>query len=87
MKLETMRFTATLPIIYVENLKEMTKEKEIPSVNYAINEALREYIENRKAAQYEALMREAGSDKAFLDRSIGCSEDFRMVDSEVAGEW
>ena len=87
MKPETMRFTATLPVAYVEYLKEMTKKKMIPSVNYAVNEALREYLKNQKAAQYESLMHEAGRDEAFLARSIGCFEDFRIIDSEVAGEW
>ena len=87
MKPETMRFTATLPVAYVEYLKEITKEKMIPSVNYTVNETLREYLKNPKAAQYESQMREAGRVEAFLARTIGCFEDFRIIDSEVAGEW
>ena len=87
MKLETTRFTATLPSVYLDELKEMAKEKRIPSVNFAINEALEAYIKSRKAAQYEALMKEAGRDEAFLARTASCAEDFKVVDSEVSGEW
>ena len=87
MKLETVRYTATLPMVYFDELKEMTKKKKIPSVNYAINEALEGYLKNQKAAQYAALMREAGRDQEFLARTLRCSEDFQAVDSEVSGTW
>ena len=87
MKLETVRYTATLPLVYVDELREMAKKKKIPSVNFAINEALDEYLKNQKAAQYEALMREAGRDETFLARTTGCFEDFKVVDSEVSGTW
>ena len=84
---KTIRYTATLPLNYVDELKTWTKEKIIPSVNYAINEALDEYLKRRKAAQYDALMKEAGRDKAFLERTLICADDFNIVDSEVSGRW
>ena len=87
MKTETVRYTATLPLVYVDELKEMAKKKKITSVNVAINEALDEYLKNQRAARYEALMREAGRDEAFLARTAGCFEDFETVDSEVSGTW
>ena len=87
MRQETIRYTATLPLAYVDELKAMAREKKISSVNSAINEALDAYLKNRKAAQYEALMKEAGRDKSFLDRTVKCAEDFKIVDSEVSGEW
>ena len=85
--METVRYTATLPLTHVDELKELAKTKEIPSVNFAINEALDEYLKNRKAVQYEALMREAGRDAAFLARTIRCAEDFSAVDNEGYGIW
>lgn len=85
--METVRYTATLPMAYVDELKEMAKDKKIPSVNFAINEALDEYLKSRKAEKYEALMMEAGHDKAFLARTTSCAEDFKIVDSEVSGTW
>ena len=87
MNTNTVRYTATIPSDYVDELKEMTKEKKIPSINYAINRALDTYMKNQKASQYEALIKEAGRDEAFLARTASCMEDFRFVDSEVSGEW
>ena len=87
MTLKTVRYTATLPLACLDELKKLAKEKIIPSVNFAINEALDEYLKDRKAAQYEASMKEAGQDKAFLTRTINCAEDFRTVDGEISGKW
>jgi len=87
MKPETIRYTTTLPLDYVNELKLMAKEKKIPSVNFAINEALDAYLKNRKASHYADMMQEAGRDKAFLARTTNCAEDFEIVDSEVSGTW
>ena len=87
MNSETVRYTATLPLPLVNELEKMAKERLIPSVNYAINEALDEYLKDRKTTRYEELMREAGHDKAFLARTIRCQEGFEIVDGEVLGEW
>ncbi len=87
MKSETVRYTATLPLSHIDALKEMTRGKEIPSVNFAINQAVDEYLKSRKAAQYESLMKEAAKDTDFIARTMGCSEDFKYVDSEISGTW
>jgi len=87
MILKTVRYTATLPLAYVDELKELAKDRIIPSVNFAIKEALDEYLRDRKAAQYKTLMKEAGQDKAFLTRTMSCAEDFSSVDGEVSGKW
>jgi len=87
MKPETIRYTATLPLAHIDELKELAKNKKIPSVNFAINEALDEYMKKRKALQYEALLQKAGQDKAFLARTISCAEDFQQIDSEDLDKW
>ena len=84
---ETVRYTATLPLAYIDELKELAKEKKIPSVNFAINKALDGYLKERKASLYETLLKEAGQDKAFLGRTLSCAEDFHAVDGEVSGKW
>ena len=84
---KTVRYTASLPRSYVNELKELAKEKKIPSVNFAINKALDEYLKEQKTVQYEASMKEAGQDKAFLARTTGCADDFSVADSEVSGKW
>ena len=87
MTTKTVRYTATLPFTYVSELKELAREEKIPSVNYAINEAIDGYLKEKKADQYKTLLKEAGQDKAFLARTIRCAEDFSAVDGEVSGGW
>jgi len=87
MNIENVRYTATLPLAYINELKEMAMNKIIPSVNYAINEAVDEYLKSQKAERYAALMQEAGRDEAFIARTVCCAEDFSAVDSEVSGTW
>ena len=85
--MKTTRFTATLPEEYLEQLKEMTETNEIPSINFAIREAIELYIKEVKKAKYEALMEEAANDKEFLERTCECENDFKYADSEVPEEW
>jgi len=82
-----VRYTATLPSDYVDELKEMAKGKKVPSVNFAINRAVDAYLKTQKAEQYEALLQDAGRDEAYLARTVRCSEDFKFADSEVSREW
>ena len=84
---KTTRYTAALPTEYINELRELAKEQIVPSVNYAINEAVCEYLRVRKSARYEALMREAGKDEAFLSRTLASDADFIDVDGEVSGSW
>jgi len=87
MKQKTVRYTATLPQSYVDVLKEMADQNIVPSINYAINEALADYIVSRKNARYEQAMKEAGRDASFLERTVKCGEDFEYADGEVSGKW
>jgi len=87
MATKTIRYTATLPLDHVNELRELAKEKKIPSVNYAINVALDMYIKEQKAADYKAQMESASQDKAFLSRTMNCANDFSAIDGEVDGKW
>lgn len=84
---KTVRFTATLPSIYVDELKQLAKEQQIPSVNFAIRQALDEYLKQIKKREYNEMMKAAANDKAFVERTTKCAEDFGLSDSEVFGEW
>ena len=84
---ENTRFTATLPTDYIEQLKEMAKAKHIPSINFALREALRIYLEQVKKERFNELMKEASKDEEFLERMSECEKDFEFVDNEVVGEW
>jgi len=87
MATKTIRYTATLPLDHVNELRGLAKEKKIPSVNYAINVALDMYIKEQRAAEYKTQMENAGQDKAFLSRTLNCANDFYAIDSEVDGKW
>ena len=84
---KTVRFTATLPALYIDELKELAKLQQIPSVNFGIRQALDEYLKQMKKAEYDAQMKAAAKDDAFLKRTFQCAEDFSYSDSEVQGEW
>jgi Ribonuclease G/E len=87
MATQTTRYTATVPINFMNELKKLADANKIPSVNSAINEALELYLKNLKESQYDKLMAEAAQDKAFLKRTMTCADDFKAVDGEVTGEW
>ena len=87
MSTKTIRITATLPLDHVNELRGLAKEKKIPSVNYAISVALDMYIKEQRATEYEAQMKDAAQDKAFLSRTMSCADDFSAIDSEVDGKW
>ncbi|MHB1151111.1 MAG: hypothetical protein ACYCWE_02260 [Eubacteriales bacterium] len=82
-----VRFTASLPAEYIDELKLLAEEKAIPSVNFGIKAALADYLKRIKQTKYEAQMREAASDKDFLARTITCDNDFMDADNEVSGQW
>lgn len=84
---QTVRYTASLPADYIDELKLLAKEQVIPSVNFGIRAALNDYLKQIKRAKYEVQMREAASDKDFLARTCECDDDFIAVDSEVSGQW
>ena len=84
---KTVRYTATLPAIYLEELKELTKIGQLSSVNGGIKEAIDDYLKRKKKAQFDALMKEAANDKSFMERTMKCAEDFSFSDGEVQGEW
>lgn len=84
---KTVRFTATLPSVYVDELKQLANKQQIPSVNFAIRQAIDEYLKQAKKREYDELMKAAANDKAFMERTMKCAEDFSFSDSEVLGEW
>lgn len=84
---KTVRFTATLPSVYMDELKQLAKEQQIPSVNFAIRQAIDEYLKQVKKREYDERMKAAANDKAFMERTMKCAEDFGFSDSEVLGEW
>lgn len=84
---KTVKYTVTLPEESLDELKTLTKNKVIPSVNFAVREAVNVYITQTKKELYEKQMKEAAKDKAFLSRTMESNKDFTFVDSEVDSNW
>lgn len=85
--IETTRYTTTLPVSFLDELKALAKAKQIPSVNFAIRQAVDDYLSQTKKKQYDDMMKEAAKDEAFMSRTMRCADDFSYADSEVQGEW
>ncbi len=83
----TVRYTASLPAEYIDELKLLAEEQAIPSVNFGIKAAIDDYLKRIKQTKYEAQMREAASDKDFLARTFTCDNDFITADNEISGQW
>ena len=84
---QTIKYTATLSEESIQELKTLAEKKVIPSVNYAIREAIEEYIAQTKKQLYEKQMQEAAEDERFQKRTMDCNKEFTFVDSEVSGTW
>ena len=84
---DTTRITATLPESFIAELKKLVKCNQVPSVNFAIRQAVNDYLAQARKRQYYEMMKEAAKDKAFMSRTTQCDEDFSFSDSEVQGEW
>lgn len=82
-KMETTKYTATLPTQYINELKELANQKAIQSVNQAIRDALALYIAKTKEEAYIAKMQEASKDDDFIKRTMEIESDFIFSDSEV----
>jgi hypothetical protein len=84
---KTIKYTTALPESSINELKLLAERKIIPSVNFAIREAIHLYIAQTKREVYEKEMREAAKDGDFLKRTLESDEDFSSVDSEVGQGW
>ena len=87
MQPNNIKYTAVLPVEYVESLKRMAKRKEIPSVNHGIRLAVGNYLKDEKKACYEQSMRQAAQDGDYMARTLETQEAFAAVDTEELGEW
>ena len=83
----SIKYTAVIPNEYILELKELTAQKIIHSVNYGIKKAVEIYLEKSKKEKYEKSMQEAAKDEAFLKRTLTAQKDFDFIDSEGLGEW
>lgn len=84
---QTIKYTATLSESSIDELKRLAEKKIIPSVNFAIREAVNLYIAQTKKELYEKEMQQAAKDKDYLRRTIESDRNFSFIDSEVGKDW
>lgn len=82
-----IRYTTVLPATYIRELKELSQEYVIPSVNQGIRDAVEAYLSAQKTLRYEMQMQMAAKDKVFMERLLSAQEDFRAVDEEGMSTW
>ena len=85
-KSKSVKYTATLSGSSIEELKQLAQKKVVPSVNFAIREAISAYIVQTKKVLYEKEMKEASLDEDYLRRTYETQEDFSCADNEVTGD-
>ena len=85
-KSKSVKYTATLSGSSIEELKQLAQKKVVPSVNFAIREAISAYIVQTKKVLYEKEMKEASLDEDYLRRTYETQEDFICADKEVTGD-
>ena len=81
-----IKYTAIIPQKYLDELRGMVDKKIIPSVNQGIRAAVEDFIKAHKLYEYQAGMREAADDKAFIARTLETQKAFEAADAE-ADQW
>jgi metal-responsive CopG/Arc/MetJ family transcriptional regulator len=83
----SVKYTAVLPKECLDQLKNLTEKKVIPSVSQGIRWAVEDFVATQKRRAYEASMREAVADEAFIKRTADAQSDFAAVDAEEERAW
>jgi len=84
---DTVRYTAVLPLEHVNELKEMVREAQIPSVKKGIRMAIEDFIKAQNKLIYQQKMQEAANDRGYLNRLAETEADFALVDDEEMSSW
>ena len=85
MATETIKSTINLNKHDKEQLEYLVSINEINSVTDGINQAIANFIKDKRKKLYAAKMEEAKSDEDFLTRTMKVQKEFEKSDSEVEG--
>ena len=78
--------TFTLPVELLDKYREYAKNKEIPSVNAGVREALEQYSVMMDKQNLRKEMKKASEDAQFIDDIHNSMEEFRLLDEETSKE-
>lgn len=82
-----IKCTFNIQTNFLSELKLLTQQKEISSVNHGINDAIKLYLRTLKKNQYELLMDEAVKDSKFIQRLKDVEFNFDRINQSNPGEW
>jgi hypothetical protein len=82
----TKNVTFTLPVDLIEKLRKYARDKEIPSINAGVREALAEYSIKIEQEILHKKMKEASKDRLFMKDLEDSMKDFEGIDNEMDKE-
>jgi hypothetical protein len=83
----SVKYTAVVPSVFMDELKLLAEKKVIPSVNQGIRLAVEDFVLFHKQRTYEFAMKEAATDKDFMRRTLETQEAFSAVDADGEEPW
>ena len=83
----SIKYTTVLPKGCIDELKNLTDKKVIPSVSQGIRLAVENFVAVQKQQEYMQSLREAADDKAFIKRTLDTQNDFVFIDEEGEEPW
>lgn len=83
----SVKYTMVIPKDCLDDLKELSEKKIIPSVSQGIRLAVEDFVAAQRRRQYEISMRDAATDLAFIKRTMDSQTDFSAVDAEGHDPW
>ncbi len=84
---EKVKYTIVLPKTMLSELKELSQNDLIPSINQGIQGAIHTLLKEKKKEQYLQQMQEASKDSAFLKRTNTTQSAFENCDVEIDDSW
>ena len=81
----SIKYTAVLPKVCIDELKSLVDKKIVPSVSQGIRLAIENFVAMQKQQEYENGVKAAMSDEAFVLRTMDMQNDFTTVDEEGVG--
>ncbi len=84
---EKVKYTIVLPKLMLSELKELSQNDLIPSINQGIQGAIDTLLKEKKKEKYLQQMQEASKDSAFLKRTHDTQCVFENSDVEIDDSW
>lgn len=84
-KSASVKYTAILPQDCLRELRSMTEQNVIPSVNQGIRAAVEDFVKAYKQREYQRGVSAAADDEAFIRRTMETQNAFEFADADTEG--